>query len=275
MSLLNALGNGSPTNEVIAIICGWARLETTPPGGAAFNPLNTTQTWPNSTFFNCLHRDPTGVCLFGVRNYASFQDGIDANAYVLTHTNGIYLALVNALKNNDLSSLGWYSGVPSGAVLDAWGHWVGHNAAGYAHSILQLARQPGITAIEYTGAGSGGGGGIGISSGKLNPANYNVGQLCEYIDQQLEVTNPLADINPDVWSNPLFVIKAFPVIVTNFLLDLKAILFRLALIAVGVFILMRIVQRLIPTEKLGEVAQVASAAGGGSGGVPPEAALFL
>src|SRR5579885_424875 len=101
--LLKAIGNRKPTLNTRDFIVGWTWAETGGSGdvGARFNLLNTTQPWPGSTLFNQL--GPSGD--FGVRNYASYQDGIDANAKVLN--NGLYNDLLAALQNNDEAALGF------------------------------------------------------------------------------------------------------------------------------------------------------------------------
>ena len=69
--LLNQLGL-PVTAENIKALGAWAQAEGTK---AAFNPLATTQSMPGATTFN-------GV---GVRNYASYADGIRATAQTLTN----------------------------------------------------------------------------------------------------------------------------------------------------------------------------------------------
>ena len=61
----------------------WAKWEGT---AAAYNPLATTQDWPNATVFNSSN----------VRNYATFADGVGAT--VKTLTNGYYPLVLQSLK---------------------------------------------------------------------------------------------------------------------------------------------------------------------------------
>ncbi|HZP27853.1 MAG TPA: hypothetical protein VFC99_02780 [Acidimicrobiia bacterium] len=71
------------TSENIRALAAWAQAEGTK---AAYNPLATTQSMPGATSFN-------GV---GVRNYASYADGILATAQTLT--NGRYSNILAALR---------------------------------------------------------------------------------------------------------------------------------------------------------------------------------
>lgn len=47
-------------------------------GGAKYNPFNTIQPMPNSTFYNVLMYDGNGKPLYGVQNYQSAKEGLDA-----------------------------------------------------------------------------------------------------------------------------------------------------------------------------------------------------
>jgi hypothetical protein len=83
--LLNQLGL-PVTAENIKALGAWAQAEGT---RASFNPLATTQSMPGATSFN-------GV---GVRNYASYADGIRATAQTLT--NGHYPNILAALRSGN------------------------------------------------------------------------------------------------------------------------------------------------------------------------------
>ena len=61
------------------------------------NPFNTTQKKENSTLWNCLKKK-NGVCVGGVRNYKSKQDGVDAT--VETIKNGHYGCILDGLKSD-------------------------------------------------------------------------------------------------------------------------------------------------------------------------------
>src|SRR6266704_6956203 len=94
-ALLTAIGNQHSTDYVRHWIESWTQWETTHPPGAAFNLLNTTERWK-------LDGTPFQVTPFNdlgngehVWNYASFADGIAANAKVLR--NGRYPELLHAL----------------------------------------------------------------------------------------------------------------------------------------------------------------------------------
>jgi hypothetical protein len=80
--LLNQLGL-PVTAENIKALGAWAQAEGTK---ASFNPLATTQSMPGATSFNSV----------GVRNYASYADGIRATAQTLT--NGHYPNILAALR---------------------------------------------------------------------------------------------------------------------------------------------------------------------------------
>lgn len=71
------------TSENIRAMNAWAQAEGT---RAQFNPLATTQGAAGATRFNSV----------GVRNYASYTDGVDAT--VKTMTNGRYGNILEALR---------------------------------------------------------------------------------------------------------------------------------------------------------------------------------
>ncbi len=72
------------TSENIRAISAWEQAEGTK---ASFNPLATTQSgFAGETKFNSV----------GVKNYATYQDGIDANAHALL--NGRYTNILDALR---------------------------------------------------------------------------------------------------------------------------------------------------------------------------------
>jgi hypothetical protein len=72
------------TSENVRAISAWEQAEGTK---ASFNPLATTQSgFAGETKFNSV----------GVKNYATYQDGIDANAHALL--NGRYTNILDALR---------------------------------------------------------------------------------------------------------------------------------------------------------------------------------
>lgn len=71
------------TSENVRAIQAWELAEGTK---AHFNPLATTQGHANSTRFNSV----------GVKNYATYQDGLDSNVKALT--NGYYANILAALR---------------------------------------------------------------------------------------------------------------------------------------------------------------------------------
>jgi hypothetical protein len=68
------------TPENIKFLLAWRQAEG---AGAKNNPFNTTRKRENSTFYNCLSRNKKGDCNFGVKNYATRQDGIQATCETL------------------------------------------------------------------------------------------------------------------------------------------------------------------------------------------------
>ena len=72
------------TSENVRAISAWEQAEGTK---ASFNPLATTQSgFAGETRFNSV----------GVKNYATYQDGIDANVHAIT--NGRYTNVLDALR---------------------------------------------------------------------------------------------------------------------------------------------------------------------------------
>ncbi|HZR12418.1 MAG TPA: hypothetical protein VFC33_04135 [Acidimicrobiia bacterium] len=74
------------TSENVRAIVAWEKAEGTK---AQFNPLATTRSMPGASNFNSV----------GVKNFASYQDGIEANAEALT--NGRYPNILAALRRGD------------------------------------------------------------------------------------------------------------------------------------------------------------------------------
>ncbi len=80
--VLNKLGM-PVTSENLEAMAAWAQAEGT---SAGFNPIATTQSMPGATNFNSV----------GVKNYASYADGVQAT--VTTLTNGHYPNILAALQ---------------------------------------------------------------------------------------------------------------------------------------------------------------------------------
>ncbi len=80
------------TSENVKAVTAWEQAEGTK---ASFNPLATTQSgFSGETRFNSV----------GVKNYATYQDGIDANVHALT--NGRYTNILSALQaGNDATAV--------------------------------------------------------------------------------------------------------------------------------------------------------------------------
>ena len=80
--LLNRLGL-PVTSENVKAMTAWAQAEGTKAG---YNPLATTQSMPGASSFNSV----------GVKNYASYADGIAATAQTLTNSH--YANILAALR---------------------------------------------------------------------------------------------------------------------------------------------------------------------------------
>jgi hypothetical protein len=113
-AFLAAIGNANPDPYILGYVIAWTQFESSPPG-AAYNLLNTTE--PNTpgvvSDFNSV----------GVKNYDSFEHGIEANAKVLQ--NGLYSEMFKALKDNNDIALK----APDQAIIHELGIWgTGHAA---------------------------------------------------------------------------------------------------------------------------------------------------
>lgn len=101
--LLRAL-KASGRGENRRLFQAWARAEG---GWARFNPLNTTQTWPDSTDYNSA----------GVQNYRTGSDGIAATAKTLD--NGLYDGILHSLRHTSLTAEQMVE--QNAAQFDKWG----------------------------------------------------------------------------------------------------------------------------------------------------------
>jgi len=105
---------------------------------ARFNPLDTTQPWPGSTSYNSV----------GVRNYATWDDGVAAT--VATLRNGYYpdvIAVLNAGGPADRLVVAWAN--------SPWGTWQGDPQAALRTLQLVLEQWPrGICLEEVAGSGA-------------------------------------------------------------------------------------------------------------------------
>src|SRR5262252_3417400 len=77
--------NAPDTDNNKSNLSAWQACEG---GSASFNPFNTTLPWPNATLYNSA----------GVRNYATFDDGVGATTSTMLQSN--MAAIVTALRNN-------------------------------------------------------------------------------------------------------------------------------------------------------------------------------
>jgi hypothetical protein len=89
------------TSENVRAVVAWEKAEGTK---AQFNPLATTRSMPGATNFNSV----------GVKNFASYADGIEANAAALT--NGRYGNILAALRQGNSAV-----GVAQAIANSPWG----------------------------------------------------------------------------------------------------------------------------------------------------------
>lgn len=139
-SLLASIGNTDPTQNIVDFVVAWTILESVP-GRATYNLLNTRHlAYPGnlgtSTNFNSA----------GVQSFSAYSYGIIANRNTLN--DGFYPALLQALKLNDETALGFVSGTPSSSILSELSTWCG--GCGYGTRILGLIGDP-RTADLYPG----------------------------------------------------------------------------------------------------------------------------
>jgi len=119
-ALLSRLGYPVTTANLTAVV-GWELKESSLVGGAAFNPINTTQPADGATAFNTIHVKGGGV--IHVWNYVSCEQGLVKT--VETINNGRYDDVKAALRASaDPSVLGhaqslhvWGTGSISADVL--------------------------------------------------------------------------------------------------------------------------------------------------------------
>ncbi len=178
--MLISAGNTSPTQTSIDFVVGWSVHETNTNSGARYNLLNTTlRVDSTDTDFNSV----------GVKNFASYALGTDANARTLA--NGRYPKLYLALATNDANAL-LSPTTEMRSELGVWG--TGGSAAG---SFVNLGKshendtfdygntqkvQPNTTDLNPNGStqGSNGGGLLGTGTSSildwLNP--MFVGKMC-------------------------------------------------------------------------------------------------
>jgi len=129
IALCAAIGNLHPSKIVIAFIAAWTFREGW--GSAAYNLLNTTEGNPQFGGFEGVNiQGPARAA--GVKDFPSFEQGVDANAFVLK--NGRYPHLLAAIAGNRDSDLL----IPSQAISDEMKVWSG--GSDYGRAIATLAR---------------------------------------------------------------------------------------------------------------------------------------
>lgn len=149
-AFLEKMGNKSPTDGTHTWVKAWTFFETTRDAlhVASFNLLNTTEEYkPDGTRYTTTNFNtfgPNGE--YHVLNYASFADGIEANARVLR--NGDYPVLCTALQTNDEAALQAAASNDIAKELDTWGT---HHAA----DIVALANDKAglVSTEEFPGDG--------------------------------------------------------------------------------------------------------------------------
>jgi surface antigen len=186
VSLLGALGNNNPTQSVVSFMIGWSLEESghNLSNAARYNLWNTTQRAAGSTTYNSV----------GVQNYASFAQGIQANAATLN--NGLYPNLVSALRTNNVAALGLTGGQVSGAIAGDLSVWVNGRrtpiAQQYVAAVHTLSLNPGNAGSETapgTAAGVIGnitsGVGTGMVTARVGTSNtYPQGQCTWWASQR-------------------------------------------------------------------------------------------
>jgi hypothetical protein len=113
-TLCHLFGQSHYSNSVI-MLRKWQTFEG---GNAEWNPLNTTEDWPEATLYNSA----------GVKNYRSQEDGVNATAATLR--NGHYPSIVWALENN--VPIDSWKLHPIPAEIDTWGT---HSFAAYLRTM--------------------------------------------------------------------------------------------------------------------------------------------
>jgi len=112
-SFLQALGNNRSDENIERFVSAWTKVENTE---ARYNPLATTLDYGRWTNFNSV----------GVKNYSSYQEGIEASVATLQGDHLGYRRLLEGLQNNDVQEC-----LMSGG-LDTWGSGSARVGAIYA-----------------------------------------------------------------------------------------------------------------------------------------------
>jgi Bacterial TSP3 repeat len=108
-AFLQTLG-APPTRENVAFMCAWVDMEGTK---AAWNPLATTSSAAGATNFNSV----------GVKNFASFQSGIETTVHTLH--NGYYPNILNGLMSGNQQLL--FQGTADRPASRDWNYWTGNS----------------------------------------------------------------------------------------------------------------------------------------------------
>lgn len=124
-----AVGNSAPSAEIIALLVAWQGAENTT---ATFNPIATSQDMPGATIFNG----------DGVKNYASYQDGIDATARTLTYSYAGYADMLAGIQQNDAQR------AFSGLYASPWGTNADNVQALYASALAELEQSPPAAPVD-------------------------------------------------------------------------------------------------------------------------------
>jgi cell wall-associated NlpC family hydrolase len=87
--VLGGIGNFQPSNDILQLLEAWELAEG---GSAQYNPLNTTWEMEGDTCYN------PHPC---VKNYASYEDGVEATIKTLTSDHPGYDIILSGLQQND------------------------------------------------------------------------------------------------------------------------------------------------------------------------------
>jgi len=233
---------------VVDFISAWSIWETAAGQSAAYNLLNTTQPKTGATNYNSV----------GVKNYTSYQQGIEAT--VETIRNGLYTPLDQALTNNESARL---ANINDGGIRHSLDTWSG--GAGYNAIIVAVARniQSGSDRRDKdTFEGMGGN----ITPGQPNAIasttaslslspDAQIGDILGTLDAILALANPFNVPNPpmtNVFGSEFVDPMAWTTEVgLNFGENISALLLRLILIVLGVIVAWKGMKHVIKIDPIG------------------------
>lgn len=166
-------GLGMPvTNQNLLAMVAWMSAENTK---ARFNPFATTQGWPGATKFNSV----------GVRNYASWADGVAAT--IKTMRLGYYTRIRAALKqgNAGYAVIQAIAESPWGTGKLVYSTWRGVSANATKFFNTLVGTQASGAGVGGPPGGGGGGSTAGFAAQLRNAGIPNFIDVDGYIDQAL------------------------------------------------------------------------------------------